>query len=419
MPKSYNKHYKDYRTERQSQLPHRNPLLRYRSLVTEEWHNLETRTTWSSYKNNYSSFTQYRGDREEDEFNLNKEVTERQIAELTVTIKALSWIHTPVCTGYRDGDSRRKHWLETVIRQLNIPNCAGKYDIHEIRKSYLRRNCTHDYSSHYDGKPVRGCSDECKDFNLALTQPRHESSPVCVLTKRGAKSHDYYWRVDPMSVDIVIAEAEAYKQKMIDRNRDIDNFLQATEYADGNWVYSVADLSIDNPYREFRLAFEHGLTEKRARQSELQAHLDRLQEVWDNCYSDMDNLQKEQDERDKVYRQRVERKAELQASLKVKQKNRAEERHAALVKEVATEMSQWREGVHSGKDTCGCTSAPNAEGIRTIKVNYPTLEAATAAAKAALINSNLHLRPYTCPAKKKGRDGRHYKCGGFHLSSSI
>ena len=419
MPKSYNRHYQDYRTERQSKLPRRNLHRRYQSLVTGEWHDLETRETWCR-SNHYGRLT-VRGDREEDAFNLGKEITERQIREIKSEISSLKWILTPVCSGYRDGESRRKYWLKNVINQLHMRNCNDNYSIREIQKSFLYLNCTHDDHDYYNGRSTSNSSDVCNDFMLNLPNPRHEDSPFLALKRDGryANPYDYYWKINPDSVDKIIDQALAYKQRMIDHNKKIDFFMRATAYSDGCWVHPVEDLSADNPYREFRLNFEKGLEGKRSRLSELEAHLIRLQEQWDNYYADIENLRKVQDERDKVFRQRTERKAELKASLSAKRKKKEQERHAALVKKVEAEMQQWRDNVRAGKDTCGCTSAPNSEGVRTLKVNYATLEEATAAAKSALVNNDLHLRPYRCDAKKKGRDGRHYKCGGFHLSSSI
>ena len=422
MPKSYNRHYKDYRTQRQSQIPHRNLQLRYRSLVTGEWHDLETRTTWTQYKDHYNNRTlKYRGDREEDAFNLSKEIIERQILELKAAVSALRWIHTPVCTGYRDGESRRKYWRKNVISQLHIRNHNDKYDIRDIRKAFLRTSCTHDDHDYYSGQSTSNSNDVCSDFRINLPDPSHEDSPFLVLKKDGNYSnpYDYYWKINPDSVDKIINQAVAYKQRMIDHNKKIDFFMRATTFSDRCWVHPVDDLSEENPYREFRLNFEKGLTGERTRLALLESHLNCLQEQRDSYYSDIENLRKVQDERDKVYRQRVERKAEIRDSLNTKKRKRKEEKREALISEVEEEMKLWRENVHSGKDTCGCTSSPNSEGIRTLKVNYSTLEAATAAAKSALINSDLHLRPYRCDAKRKGRDGRHYSCGGFHLSSSI
>ena len=420
MPKSYNRHYQDYRTERQSKLPHRNPHRRYQSLATGEWHDLETRLTWSRTIHS-GRLLSVRGDREEDTFNLGKEITERQIEEIKTKISSLKWILTPVCSGYRDGESRRKYWLKNVINQLHARNHNDNYSIREIQKAFLRNNCTHDDHDYYSGRPTSNSSDVCNDFMLNLSSPKHEGKPFLALKRDGryANPYDYFWKINPDSVDKIIDQALAYKQRMIDRNKKIDFFMRATAHSDGCWVHPVEDLSEDNPYREFRSNFEKGLARKKDRLIELESYLNRLQEQWDNYYSDIENLRKVQDERDKVYRQRTERKAELKASLSAKRKKREQEQHAALVKQVKAEMQQWRDNVRAGKDTCGCTSAPNSEGIRTLKVNYATLEEATAAAKSALINSDLHLRPYRCDAKKKGRDGRHYKCGGFHLSSSI
>ena len=423
MPKSYNRHYQDYRTERQSKLPRRNPHRRYQSLVTGEWHDLETRETWTTF-DDYGRRSRPRGDREEDAFNLGKEITERQIKDLKSAIKSLKWIQDPIITSSgRNNQAKRDYWQNTVVKFFHPQNYKNTYEsLYDIRKNFLRYKCTHDDYDHYSRSPVRGYSDESKDFHFSLSNPKHESRPIAVIEKQGgnyANPKDFYWRVDPESVDEIINQALAYKQRMIDHNKKIDFFMRATAYSSGCWVHPVEDLSEDNPYREFRSNFEKGLVGKRARLSELEAHLIRLQEHWDNYYSDIENLRKVQDERDKVYRQRTERKSELKASLSVKRKKREQEQHAALVKKVEAEMQQWRDNVRAGKDTCGCTSAPNSEGIRTLKVNYATLEEATAAAKSALINSDLHLRPYRCDAKKKGRDGRHYKCGGFHLSSSI
>jgi hypothetical protein len=422
MPKSYNRHYKDYRKQRQSKIPRRNLQLRYRSLVTGVWHDLETRTTWAPYKDSYDNRTlKYRGDREEDAFNLGKETTERQIEEIKSEISSLKWILTPVCSGYSDGESRREYWYKNVVSQLHVRNHNNSYNIREIQKAFLRLSCTHDDHDYYSGRPTSNNSDVCSDFRINLPNPSHEDSPFLVLKKDGnyANNCDYYWKINPDSVDKIIDQALAYKQRMIDQNKKIDFFMRATAFSSRCWVYPVDDLSEDNPYREFRLNFEQGLLRKRARLTELESHLILLQEQWDSYYSDIENLRKVQDERDKAYRQRVERKAELRASLSVKRKKREQEQHETLVKQVQAEMQQWRDNVHAGKDTCGCTSAPNSEGIRTLKVNYATLEAATAAAKSALINSNLHLRPYKCQAKKKGSDGRHYSCGGFHLTSAI
>ena len=422
MPKSYNRHYKDYRKQRQSKIPHRNLQLRYRSLVTGEWHDLETRTTWAPYKDSYDNRTlKYRGDREEDAFNLGKEITERQIEEIKSEISSLKWILTPVCSGYRDGENRRKYWYKNVVSQLHVRNHNDSYNIREIQKAFLRLNCTHDDHDYYGGRTTSNSSDVCNDFRINLPNPCHEDKPFLVLKKDGnyANNCDYYWKINPDSVDKIIDQAVAYKQRMIDHNKKIDFFMRATAFSFRCWVHPVDDLSEDNPYREFRLNFEIGLAGERARLAVLESHLNHLQEQWDNYYSDIENLRKVQDERDKVYRHRTERTLELNNNLKAKKAKQEQAAHSALVKDVEAEMAQWRKDVHAGKITCGCTSSPNSEGIRTIKINYATLEAATAAAKSALINSDLHLRPYQCPVKKKGRDGRHYTCGGFHLSSSI
>jgi len=417
MPKSYNKHYSKYREERQSKLPRRNLQRRYQSLVTGEWHDLKTRETWEKCSWRKSTWT---GDREEDAFNLGREITERQIAELKAAIHSLTWIsQCPIALPYKASrgslpqewyDARNENWKETVfgdaaIQRLLSPKSRSHagyraWNLDELRKVYCSRH-------------LKDRGNERREFWIKV-----ESEPTI---KIGDGYREEYYLLDASSIESAISQLENLRASTRMRKQDSEYFFRATDLdeSESYWKYSVEELSEKNPYRAFRLAFEQALESKRERLAELRGHLDRLQSEWDNYYSDVANLRAVQDERDKKYRQRAERRAEIESSRRVRQRRREQEEHAALVAEVQAEMEQWRENVHAGKDTCGCTSAPNSEGIRTLKVNYGTLEEATAAAKSALINNDLHLRPYRCEAKRKGRDGRHYKCGGFHLSSSI
>ena len=130
--------------------------------------------------------------------------------------------------------------------------------------------------------------------------------------------------------------------------------------------------------------------------------------------SENDNLQQKIERMKEKYR--VEREKEIRESLNQKRRIKRELQREQLIAEVEVEMKQWKDDIHSGKATCGCTSSPNSEGVRALKKHYSTLDDATEGAKNALIKSELHLRPYKCPVKKTGRDGRHYKCGGYHLT---
>ena len=215
----------------------------------------------------------------------------------------------------------------------------------------------------------------------------------------------------------------AYANKLIayaeQADKDFDDFIyfyKAHEFDGLNWKRSIDELSDENPYKQFRIDFEVEVQKIRDQKEYLEKKIAPLIDEWDSYYCDEKNLEARQDELDKKYRYRVEREKELKDSLEQKRKIKRQRKREQLIAEVEAEMAQWKDDIHSGKVSCGCTSSPNAEGVRALKDHYSTYEDAKAAAKSALIKRNVFCKPYKCPVKKTGRDGRHYTCGGYHLT---
>jgi len=197
--------------------------------------------------------------------------------------------------------------------------------------------------------------------------------------------------------------------------RDYNQFLAAFRREDGDFLKSIDQLSeYNNPYLDIRKRIHEDKVVFIKRQEEITSLL-TVSSDW-LIKNTEESFNKQQDELDRKYRQRVERKKELKARLSEKREAKRQLERKQLIAEVKVEMLQWKDDIHSGKTTCGCTSSPNAEGIRALKKHYSTLEDATEGARSALFKSGLHLRPYKCPVKKSGRDGRHYTCGGYHLT---
>ena len=196
--------------------------------------------------------------------------------------------------------------------------------------------------------------------------------------------------------------------------RDYNQFLAAFRREDGDFLKSIDQLSeYNNPYLDIRKRIHEDKVVFIKRQEEITSLL-TVSSDW-LIKNTEESFNKQQDELDRKYRQRVERKKELKARLSEKREAKRQLERKQLIAEVKVEMLQWKDDIHSGKTTCGCTSSPNAEGIRALKKHYSTLEDATEGARSALFKG-LHLRPYKCPVKKSGRDGRHYTCGGYHLT---
>jgi len=203
----------------------------------------------------------------------------------------------------------------------------------------------------------------------------------------------------------------------VDKVRDdFNHFIVAFKRTDDNqFAFEIDRLrELNNPYLDIRVKIHEDKAVFIKRQEEITSLL-AISSDWLNKNTE-ESFNKQQDELDKKYRQRVERKKELKERLEEKREVRRQRERDQLVAEVKVEMAQWKDDVHSGKVSCGCTSSPNAEGIRALKKHYSTLEDATDGARNALLKSGLHLRPYKCPVKKTGRDGRHYACGGYHLT---
>jgi len=169
--------------------------------------------------------------------------------------------------------------------------------------------------------------------------------------------------------------------------RDYNQFLAAFRREDGDFLKSIDQLSeYNNPYLDIRKRIHEDKVVFIKRQEEITSLL-TVSSDW-LIKNTEESFNKQQDELDRKYRQRVERKKELKARLSEKREAKRQLERKQLIAEVKVEMLQWKDDIHSGKTTCGCTSSPNAEGIRALKKHYSTLEDATEGARSALFKSD-------------------------------
>ena len=400
---SYTKHYTDYRKDRQKTLPKRNPLKSIINPLTKEtieleWEQQRNRCGWAQdpevlmFRSQQAANTKLR------------EIYQAEIKCLSRTIKAPLYIKTD--SYHRTHKGSQAFWKRASGQNLSLTTLIEK-----------REEPYYDYDNNYLG--VSDLPRKLKVLNQAPTQSLrtavYKSCPTSLIPRHG-DDNAYLRMVAVSSIDAYIESLEIYRDRISEDFEDFKCFYRAHEYDGPNWMHHVDDLSDDNPYKPFRVKFEADVQKLRDQKDLHGAKLEELQAAWDDYYCDEKNLEEEQERLDKKFRQRAERRAEIRKSLDEKKKIREAAAHKALTVLISEEMMQWKDDVHSGKKPCGCTSSPNGEGIRALKKHYTTLEDATNGAKNALIKSDLHLRPYKCPVKKTGRDGRHYTCGGYHLT---
>jgi len=399
MPYSYTKHFNDYRRDRRKTLPKRNI---YPTIINPISGNLIT-LEWEGQRR--------RLDKEVEIFRYKQAMIKKLIEVYKKEVIRLSKIIDQplyICT---DDNSRhagsQKFWQH-----------ASK--MKESLSSHIKKREAKYYSedSSINGPcPWERRAEGTVWFSKPSTKIRAESKPfIMSCVKRWGDKEPYLFRIDIDSIDAQMKAIEEYREKVVEDTKDFKYFCKAYYYKGLNWMHTIGDLHDDNPYKQFRIDFEAEVQKVRYQKKRVEAKLDPLVESWNSYYCDEKNLEARQDELDKKYRYRVEREKEIRESLEQKRRVKRELKREQLIAEVEVEMKQWKDDIHSGKDTCGCTSSPNSEGVRALKKHYSTLEDATEGARNALLKSGLHLRPYKCPVKKKGRDGRHYKCGGYHLT---
>ena len=392
---SYQNHYKDYRKSRQKTLPKRNPLKSIINPLTRETIELE----WKEPRGHKHLDPEVSMFRSQQAANVKlRETYQKEITRLSKIIKAPLYINTDSYRGKYEGS--QAFWKAASGQNLSLTKLFEK-----------REEPYYDSDDHR----VRNLN----VLNEAPAQSFSTASYKCCpmsLVYRHADDNPWLRMVKIESIDTHIKALESYRERVSAEFDDFKYFYVAHEYDGPNWKHHIDDLSDDNPYKLFRLKFEIEVQKLRDQEHSLQEKLTDLQSKWDNYYCDEKNLEAEQDKFDKQYRQRSERREVLKSIIAKKRELRKQQEHEVLVALVVEEMKQWRSDTHNGKQACGCTSSPNGEGIRALKKHYSTLEDATTGAKNALINSDLHFRPYKCPVKKTGRDGRHYICGGYHLT---
>jgi len=401
---SYTKHYTDYRKDRQKTLPKRNPLKSIINPLTKETIELE----WESPRgHNWYIDPEVSMFRSQQAANAKlREVYQKEIKRLSKII------NNPLYVKALDSYGSRVHKGNLAFWRLASGYRQTLTELVEEREGPYFSHDNADIDSRWEKVPV---------VKNIPSRPRFGSysrqvCPTSIATPTWNQRPVYLHMVDVKGIDAYIKSLEQYREDITKEFDDFICFYKAHDYNGPNWKHHVDDLSDDNPYKPFRLKFEAEVQKLRDQKDLHEAKLEKLQTRWDDYYCDEKNLEAEQERLDKKFRQRSERRAELRKSLKEKRKTREETARKELIEQVREEMTQWKDAIHSGKKPCGCTSSPNSEGIRALKKHYSTLEDATHGAKGALIKSDLHLRPYKCPVKKTGRDGRHYTCGGYHLT---
>lgn len=403
MPYSYTKHFNDYRRERQrNTLPKRNVSTSMVNPLTGEVIELD----WEGRR--------YRLDKEVELFRYKQvltkkliEIYKKEINRLASIIK--SPLHIEVEGSYNRTSSKgsKDFWRSATGYKFSLTKLFKRRE-----EPYFHYDNAGEVESRWKQVPVASRAPKATKFSAcsrkvaptSLARPTYNSE-ICYLHMANTKS--------------MIAFANkliAYAEKAEEEWDDFVYFYRAHEFDGLNWKRSIDELSDENPYKQFRIDFEIEVQKIRDQKEYFEKKIAPLIDEWDSYYCDEKNLEARQDELDKKYRYRVEREKELKDSLEQKRKIKRQRKREQLIAEVEAEMAQWKDDIHSGKVSCGCTSSPNAEGIRALKKHYSTLEDATEGAKSALLKSGLHLRPYKCPVKKKGRDGRHYACGGYHLT---
>jgi hypothetical protein len=403
MPYSYTKHFNDYRRERQKNtLPKRNVGTSMVNPISGEVIELD----WEGQRR--------RVDKEVELFRYKQALTKKLIEIYKKEIKRLaSIIKSPLYIEVRgDYDHRRDK------ESIRFWKSATGYKV-SLTEMFKRRE-----EPYFDTDNAGHVKARWKQVPVSCRVPKRENfsaysrkvAPTSLATPTWNREICYLHMVDTNEIVEYAEQLVAYADKAKKDFNDFVYFYKAHEYNGRNWKRRIDELVDENPYKQFRIDFEVEVQKIRDQKEYLEKKIAPLIDEWDSYYCDEKNLEARQDELDKKYRQRVEREKELKARLKEKREAKMQLERKQLIAEVKVEMAQWKDDIHSGKVSCGCTSSPNAEGIRALKKHYSTLEDATEGARNALLKSGLHLRPYKCPVKKSGRDGRHYACGGYHLT---
>ena len=403
MPYSYTKHFNDYRRERQrNTLPERNVGTAMVNPISGKVIELD----WEGRR--------YRLDEEVELFRYKQALTKKLIEIYKKEIKRLaSIIKSPLHIEVDDSYSRN-----SSKGSKNFWQSATGYKF-SLTKLFQRREepyFHHDNAGHLESRwkqvPVASRAPKASQFSAYS----RKMAPTSLARPTYNREICYLHMVNTKSIVEYANKLISYAEQADKEFDDFVYFYRAHEFDGLNWKRGIDELSDDNPYKQFRIDFEAEVQKIRDQKEYFETKITPLIDEWDSYYCDEKNLEARQDELDKKYRQRVERKKELKARLEEKREAKRQLEREQLIAEVKVEMAQWKDGIHSGKVSCGCTSSPNAEGVRALKKHYSTLEGATEGARNALIKSGLHLRPYKCPVKKSGRDGRHYACGGYHLT---
>jgi hypothetical protein len=403
MPYSYTKHFNDYRRERQrNTLPKRNVSTSMVNPITGKVIELD----WEGRR--------YRLDKEVELFRYKQALTKKLIEIYKKEIKRLASIiksplHIEVSDRYSSNNSKgsKDFWRKATGYKFSLTKLFERRE-----EPYFHHDNAGHVKSRWKEVPVTSRAPKAGGFSASA----RKGAPTSLARPTYNREICYLHMVNTESMIAYANKLIAYAEQA---DKDFDDFVyfyKAHEFDGLNWKRSIDDLSDENPYKQFRIDFESEVQKIRDQKEYFEKKIAPLIDEWDSYYCEEKNLEARQDELDKKYRHRVERKKELKAILKEKREAKRQLKREQLIAEVQVEMAQWKDDIHSGKVSCGCTSSPNAEGIRALKKHYSTLEDATEGARNALLKSGLHLRPYKCPVKKTGRDGRHYACGGYHLT---
>jgi hypothetical protein len=401
MPYSYTKHFNDYRRERQrNTLPERNVGTSMVNPISGEVIELD----WEDRR--------YRLDKEVKLFRYKQALTKKLIEIYKKEINRLvSIIKSPLHIEVDDYNCTSSKGSKDFWQSAT----GYKFSLTILFKSreapYFNIDNAGDLEDRWGRIPVISRTPKASQFSSYS----REVAPTSLGRPTWNRKICYLHMVNTESMIAYANKLIAYAEQAEEDWDDFVYFYRAHEFDGPNWKRDIDELSDENPYKQFRIDFEVEVQKIRDQKEYLEKKIAPLIDEWDSYYCDEKNLEARQDELDKKYRQRVEREKELKARLKEKREARKQLEREQLIAEVKVEMTQWKDDIHSGKVSCGCTSSPNAEGIRALKKHYSTLEDATEGARSALFKG-LHLRPYKCPVKKSGRDGRHYTCGGYHLT---
>ena len=408
MPYSYTKHFNDYRQERQEKtLPKRNPIKSIINPITGKtvdlvWEGDKRLCSWAQDP----ELLMFRSLSAQSAALI--KIYKKEIKRLASIIK--SPLHIEVSDRYSSNNSKgsKNFWQSATGYKISLTKLFERRE-----EPYFDLDNAGDLEDYWGRVPVSRRVPKCPDHFKTYSR---EVAPTSLARPTWNREICYLHMVNTKSMIAYANKLIAYAEQADKEFDDFVYFYRAHEFDGLNWKRSIDELSDDNPYKQFRIDFEVEVQKIRDQKEYLEKKIAPLIDEWNSYYCDEKNLEARQDELDKKYRQRVERKKELKARLKEKREAKRQLEREQLIAEVKAEMAQWKDDIHSGKVPCGCTSSPNAEGIRALKKHYSTLEDATEGARNALLKSGLHLRPYKCPVKKSGRDGRHYACGGYHLT---